>query len=94
MKPEFGEGVTWAKGHYDSIHGRISSDWKTEDGEFHWKVSVPANTTATVLVPAQDVTKVFESGKSVDQAEGVKFLRMEKGRAVFEVGSGTYEFKS
>jgi len=26
------------------------------------------------------------------QAEGVKILRMEKGRAVFEVGSGTYEF--
>ena len=28
------------------------------------------------------------------KAEGVKFLRMEGGAAVFEVGSGRYEFRS
>jgi len=35
MKPEVGHGITWAKGHYDSIRGRISSDWKIEEGVFH-----------------------------------------------------------
>jgi alpha-L-rhamnosidase len=94
MKPEVGEGITWAKGHYDSIHGRISSDWKIENKTFDWNITVPANTTATVYLPAKDAAQVTESGQPVPQVAGVKFLRMEKGRAVLEVGSGSYNFNS
>ena len=94
MKPELGDGITWAKGHYDSIRGRIGSDWKIEDSAFDWKIEIPANTTATVYVPTKDATSVTESGKPATEAEGVKFLRMENGRAVFEIGSGNYEFHS
>jgi alpha-L-rhamnosidase len=94
MKPEIGEGITWAKGHYDSIHGRVGSDWKRSGDQFNWKITVPANTTATVYLPAMDAATVTESGKPVKQAKGVKFLRMEKGRAMLEVGSGTYQFSS
>jgi len=56
-------------------------------------VEVPANTVATVYVPASDPAKVRESGKAAAQARGVKFLRAEPGYAVFEVGSGRYEFR-
>ena len=94
MKPEMGEGVTWAKGHYDSIHGRIGSDWKRAGDQFDWTIDVPANTTATVYVPAKDTASVSESGKPLSQVEGVTFLRMEAGRAVFEVVSGQYVFHS
>ena len=102
MKPELpalsgvegGEGITWAKGHYDSIHGRIGSDWKRESDQFDWTIHVPTNTTATVYVPAKDAASVSESGKRVSQVEGVTFLRMEAGRAVFAVGSGDYTFHS
>jgi alpha-L-rhamnosidase len=94
MKPELGEGITWAKGHYDSIQGRISSDWKIENKTFHWNITVPANTTATVYVPAKDAAAVTESGKAASEAEGVKFLRMENDRAVYQVAAGTYQFSS
>ena len=66
MKPQIGGGLTWAKGHYDSIHGRISSDWKISDGYLHWKVSVPANTQATVHIPTLNkdgaIIRILESG--------------------------------
>ena len=94
MKPELGEGITWAKGHYDSIQGRISSDWKIENKTFHWNITVPANTTATVYVPAKDAAAVTESGKAASEAEGVKFLRMENDRAVYQVAAGSYGFVS
>lgn len=94
MKPEFGEGITWTRGHYDSIHGRIASDWKWEGDRFTWKVSIPANTTATVYVPAKDAAAVSESGKPVSEAKGVTFVRMDTGRAVMTVGSGDYEFQA
>ena len=94
MKPELGEGITWAKGHYDSIQGRIGSDWKIENKTFHWNITVPANTTATVYVPTKDAAAVTESGKAAAEAEGVKFLRMENDRAVYQVAAGTYQFSS
>ena len=52
---------------------------------------MPANTTTTVYVPGKSIS---ESGLPAAEAEGVTFLRMEKNKAVFEVESGRYEFKS
>ena len=94
LKPEPGGDLAWARGHYDSPHGRIGSDWKIDSGRFLWNVEIPANTTATVHVPAKDARSVTESDKPADSAEGVKFLRMESGAAVYEVGSGRYRFGS
>ena len=54
---------------------------------------VPANTTAIVYVPAKSAEEVFEGRVQASKAEGVKFLRMEDGAAVFEVGGGRYKFR-
>lgn len=94
MKPELGEGITWAKGHYDSIHGRIGSDWKLEGGKFSWTITVPANTTATVYVPTKDLDSLMESGQLACKAPGISFLKMEDNRAVLAMASGTYAFHS
>ena len=63
-------------------------------GEFLWTIAVPPNTTATVYVPAKEVTRVTEGGEPAGQARGVKLLRTEAGAAVYSVGSGTYSFRS
>jgi alpha-L-rhamnosidase len=47
-----------------------------------------------VYVPAINGDGVTESGKPAAKAAGVKFLRMENGAAVYEVGSGSYRFCS
>lgn len=94
IEPVIRNGLTWAKTHYDSIQGRIATSWKLEGQQLALEVVVPANTTATVCVPARDIASITEGGKPVEQAEGVKFLRQENDKVVFEVGSGTYEFAS
>jgi alpha-L-rhamnosidase len=94
MKPELGAGVTWAKGHYDSINGRIESNWEIEDGNFQWSIVVPPNTMATVYVPAQKIEEVSVDGQMGGSSSDMEFLRIEKDRAVFKVGSGRYEFVS
>jgi alpha-L-rhamnosidase len=80
------------RAHYDSIRGRIAGAWKAEGGRFELDVTIPANTTATVYVPAREAGNITESGKSLAQAEGVRFRRMEGDRAVLAVESGTYHF--
>ena len=86
--------VTWVKASYNSIRGKIISDWKRDGDKFTLQATIPANTTATVFVPAKSAGDVTESGKPATQSPGVSFLRMENGRAVFEVESGEYEFNS
>ncbi len=94
IKPEIMPEVTWARGYYDSIRGRIVSDWKIKSDLFTLKVAIPANTTATVYIPATTVTDITESGKQLLVAEGVKFVKIENNTAVLNVNSGTYEFVS
>lgn len=92
ISPEPVGKVIWARGQYESVRGRIASAWKIEDGRIRLSVTIPPNTSAVVFVPASKPEEVQESGKPAAQAEGVKFLRYERGKAVFEVGSGSYEF--
>jgi len=94
IKPVIRKGLTWAKTSYDSINGIIATSWRNDGQRLALEVVVPANTTATICVPARDLASITESGKPAASTEGVKFLRMEKDTAMFEVGSGTYKFVS
>ena len=94
IRPQPLGDLTWVKAHHDSIYGRIVSNWRREGGKLTMDVTIPANTTAVVYVPAKDAAGVTESGKPAGQAEGVKFLRTENNAAVYAVGSGAYQFQS
>ena len=94
LRPFPGGGLKWAKGSYNSIRGRIESSWRVADGKLKFDVTIPANTTATVYVPANDAASVMESGKPASGSVGVQFLRMEDGAAVFRVQSGRYSFQT
>jgi alpha-L-rhamnosidase len=94
IHPRPGGGLTWARGQYNSIHGPIVCGWKVSNTGYEMEVSIPANTTATVYIPAQNIGNITERGKPALNAGGVKYLRMDKSFAVVEVGSGSYMFRS
>lgn len=94
IDPVVVKGLGWAKTSYDSIHGRIATDWKINGSKFVLDVTVPANTKATVSIPSASSADVTESGSSVEKADGIKFLRQEQNKTIVEVGSGTYHFVS
>ncbi|WP_317175544.1 glycoside hydrolase family 78 protein [Pontibacter beigongshangensis] len=92
MKPLMVNGLEFVNASYHSLYGLIKSDWKKEKKRFTWNITVPGNTKAVVYIPASSEKSVTEGGKAAARANGVKFLRMEGDRAVFEVGSGSYSF--
>ncbi|MFI0137771.1 family 78 glycoside hydrolase catalytic domain [Streptomyces luteogriseus] len=92
IAPVPGSGLTRGSGSLHTVHGLLSSRWTSRDSVFTLKVTVPVNTVAEVHVPAGTRRAVTEGGRPADRAEGVRFLRMEDGAAVFQVGSGTYDF--
>ena len=94
IHPHPAGNVTWTKTSYNSIRGRIVSNWKQDGKTFRLDVTIPPSTTATVFVPANSAETVLENGKPWQDRTGVKFLEMNDGCAVFAVESGEYSFKS
>jgi hypothetical protein len=90
IKPSPVGDLKWARASYNSPHGTIVSRWERDEDEFKLRVTIPANTTATVYVPADAADKV----SLVEGLAGVDFLRFEGQRALFLVPSGTYNFVS
>jgi len=84
--------LKWVRASHDSMHGRIASDWKREGERFVLDVTIPANTTAMVFIPAKSAASITEDGQPLDKAACVKILRSEGGCTVVEVGSGGYHF--
>jgi alpha-L-rhamnosidase len=86
VRPQVPPGLEWVRVEYESIRGLISTAWKAREGVLELTVGIPANVTATVGVPAA----APESVRGPDGA--ARPLRVEAGRAWFEVGSGTHRF--
>ena len=92
VKPGVVREADWARATHQSPYGAIAIEWRKENGGLQLDVTVPPNSTAEIHVPARNAGEVTESGQAASSAPGVQFLRMENGRAVFAVGSGTYVF--
>jgi alpha-L-rhamnosidase len=88
IAPHPGGGVTWARADYQSIRGQVGSHWQLQDGRLTLRATVPPNTTATIRLPTSNASGITEGGRPVRPAQ------VTPSGAIFEVGSGTYEFAS
>jgi alpha-L-rhamnosidase len=51
LEPKVGGTLTYAGLKYDSVYGRVECSWKRENGSTTYTVSIPSNTTATLVLP-------------------------------------------
>ncbi|WP_228552275.1 family 78 glycoside hydrolase catalytic domain [Gracilibacillus salitolerans] len=92
--PDPDKNMTYAKGNYDSMYGTIESSWEVKNKTFNYNVTVPANTTATLNIPTHNENTVKESNQPIQKVDGVTFEDYKDGKAVYELESGSYEFRS
>jgi alpha-L-rhamnosidase len=93
-RPEIVPGLDHARAVHRSPYGPIRSEWKREGDAFHWNVSVPPNTTATVCLPADDSASARESGRSLEGRPGLRVTELDRGRLVLKLAPGNYRFHS
>lgn len=86
--------IDWVKTGYNSVRGRIESSWKQMPGRFEYKVTVPANTTGILYLPAKRAGDITENGHKLDSVEGIRVIGQNDGRVQIELVSGTYYFVS
>ncbi|MBW7904176.1 MAG: glycoside hydrolase family 78 protein [Phycisphaerae bacterium] len=92
IRPRPGPGLSWARGSYDSIRGRVAVAWRRDAEGLALDIEVPPNVSATVHVPTANPEKLTESGAAPAESRGVRLLHSGGGEAVFSVGSGRYVF--
>jgi alpha-L-rhamnosidase len=91
IKPAVLKELSYVKASHDTLYGTIHISWKRDGETLTMKISIPANSTATIHVPAADVKRVTVNGKAADAASHVKYLKTEAGRVLLQVASGSYE---
>lgn len=84
--------LKWVKAAYNSVRGKVVSEWEMTGSRFNLRVAIPVGATATMIIPAKDLASVMEGGQPAGEADGVKFLRLENGCAIFECAAGHYLF--
>jgi alpha-L-rhamnosidase len=94
IHPYIIDELNFVEGEYNSVKGIIKSGWKKEPGSIYLNVTIPGNSTAVVYIPTKNKNSITEGNRKIDLLNGVKFLRIEDKYSVYEVGSGTYHFKS
>ena len=78
--------------YYDSMYGRIISNWMLNDGVLNLEITVPANTTATLVLPAVYGDGMKEKNVDWGQVKGVEQDMAEEGKTSFKLQSGVYHF--
>ena len=94
IRPQIISNVDWVKAHHNSVHGKIISEWKRDVNTFTLDVTIPVNTTATIYLPSEDITKIEEDGENIKIFKDIEFVKMDNGSAILRVGSGSYSFVS
>jgi alpha-L-rhamnosidase len=65
LHPLPGGGLTHASGRLNTLYGALSSAWKLGKGKFEWDVVIPANTSATAVLPVDAASRITLNGKKV-----------------------------
>lgn len=85
--------ITSVDADFASDYGQIKAEWQCDGTkEMTYRVTIPANTSATVCLPISDGLYVYESGEFAEEVEGIEYIGTVDGYATFKVGSGSYLF--
>lgn len=86
LAPHPGGELYYTNASFESMYGLIVSNWREEKGLLVYKVEIPANSTATVVLPSAKLDEV-------DMQSSLKALAKQVGDEVqIGLGSGKYSF--
>ncbi|MBQ9660607.1 MAG: family 78 glycoside hydrolase catalytic domain [Bacteroidales bacterium] len=108
LQPKVGGKETFARGGFESPYGRIEAGWEKTDGGYFYRVTIPANTTASLTLETERTGSGQTSRHSgLDPEapspiskvfvrkgmEGVGEPRALRGRVMMELDSGSFVFE-
>ncbi|MGW4909161.1 family 78 glycoside hydrolase catalytic domain [Streptomyces sp. NPDC004270] len=88
--------ITRVSGSYESPYGEIRSEWALDDAgrTLVYDAVVPANSEATLRLPAASADSVREGRRPLSGADGVRFVGHADGVSSYRIPSGRYRLTS
>jgi len=87
IEPKPVADLTYCKSSYNSLFGKIRSEWKKNDkGDLDVVIEVPANSSATFVLPGDHKAIKDNSGRDI-------LVKILNGKYVAELQSGVHLFK-
>ncbi|MDI4647444.1 family 78 glycoside hydrolase catalytic domain [Cohnella hashimotonis] len=94
IEPHRGDGLSAAEAVYWSAYGEIRSAWETTgNARKRLEVSIPPNTTATIILSGADPGRLTETGQPYTAVEGFLSSEIAESGIRLLVGSGHYSFE-
>jgi alpha-L-rhamnosidase len=94
IAPIPGGPLTSAQAGYKSPYGEISSAWKIENGVFELKATVPPNTTAKIVIPANTEEDLLLDGQPFSENANVKLFKKTENSFELKVQPGKWNFSA
>jgi hypothetical protein len=85
--------LKWVEASYSSIRGPIRVRWDRVGPRLSVRVHIPANTTATVILPTRSAAQVSEGGRAIATATDLRVVSRNAEPVTIEVPSGDYVFE-
>lgn len=91
IRPQIGS-LSSVNAEVPTIRGMVQVSIERDETDYRLRCTIPANMTALVHLPASNSLQVSEGDHPAASAEAISYVGMEKGRAVFRVEAGSYDF--
>ena len=103
FQPFIPSGVKWVHAALSTLRGRVACGWNRQGTTISIAISVPANTTAELRLPAESLAdgcitekvagRLVWDESFIPGAEGVQSAIETGSRVVLRIGSGAYQFE-
>lgn len=81
------DSISFVRAKVRTVRGTVAVEWQKEGRSLRLKVTIPANSSATVHVPVAP-------GQRVRTDSATRLVRTGLGAATYEVGPGLHEFSA
>jgi alpha-L-rhamnosidase len=90
--PHPGGGLTEAEARLATGYGELTAHWRKEKDSLLLDITIPANTSSTVYIPAPEGGLVTEGGHLLRDVKDVQVAGVGRGYLMLNLGSGNYRF--
>jgi alpha-L-rhamnosidase len=92
IRPQVIPGLEWVRCSYDSVRGKIESNWQCDGETLKMDITIPANTSALVFLPESSSGEIKEGGKNISELPEIIKVPGDTG-PLLKIGSGHYRFE-
>ncbi len=90
--PGVESGLNSVAATHRSPYGQIESAWQREGGKLLYKLTIPPNSAASIVLPAASLESVLEGGEAASGQVGLSNVAFDQGLFRCDAVSGTYRF--